>query len=141
MIEAYTAGFLDADGTLSLGKSYATQPDYSRTPVVEFYNCDKNILETIQKCWGGHIRATKQTNLNHNISYQLKLSGNDAFQLLSEVLPFMIHGKKKHRAKLIVENYKRLTPRNGFYTEELKAEKIKLINDVMSITMRGQGAY
>lgn len=141
MIEAYTAGFLDADGTLCLGKSNGKQEEYSRTPIVELCNCDKGILEYIQTNWGGNIRSRKPSNKNTNVSYQLKLSGDAALVLLNDIFPYMKHDKKKRRAKLIIDNYKRLTPRNGFYTEKMKMEKIALINEVMSITMRGAGAY
>jgi len=53
----------------------------------------------------------------------------------------MLHSKKAHRAKLIVEHYKASTPRNGKYTPELIEKKKWLVEEVMGMTMRGAGAY
>ena len=53
----------------------------------------------------------------------------------------MLHSKKKHRAKLIVEHYKSCTPRNGKYTSEHITKKQWLVEEVMNTIMRGKGAY
>lgn len=141
MLEIYTAGFLDADGSLRLARDRASQPEHTRFPVVEFYNCDKTILEKIQERWGGRLFSKKQKNPDHNVSYTLKLSYDTAFNLLKDVSPYMIHQKKAYRAKLIVDQYKELTPRNGQYTEKMIERKLALVEQVMGTTMRGRGAY
>lgn len=141
MLEAYTAGFLDADGSVALTKSRTTKEDWVRGPEVNFYNCDRGILESIQERWGGGIKANKPTGKNHNISYALIVSGNACLALLGDVLPYMKHSKKKRRASLIVEHYKNCTPRNGKYTPEQIEMKKWLAEEVMGITMRGTGAW
>lgn len=141
MIEIYTAGFLDADGTIRLSRDRASQPEYTRFPTVEFYNCDITILEKIKEKWGGRISSNKPKNPNYNISYTLTLNYDNAYDLLEDVLPYMLHQKKAYRAKLIVAHYKQLTPRNGKYTEEMINKKLILIEQVMGVVMRGQGAY
>ena len=140
MIEAYTAGFLDADGSVSLAKVRSGE-DWLRTPEVSFYNCDKTILEEIQARWGGGIKENKPTSKNHNISYHLTVGGNACLSLLESVLPHMRHSKKKRRASLIVEHYKDCTPRNGKYTADQIEKKKWLAEEVMGITMRGEGAW
>jgi len=141
MLEIYTAGFLDADGSVSLRKDRSNQPEYFRAPCVEFYNCDKQILEIIQQKWGGRIGSRIPSKENWNISYELRLGGNDALKLLEDVSPYMIHSKKSYRAKLIVEHYKSCTPRNGKYTPDQIEKKKWLFEEVMGTTMRGLGAY
>ena len=116
MIEAYTAGFLDADGSVALTKT-GGGPNWQRSPLVSFYNCDKNMLEAVQKNYGGKIKANKPTSIRHNVSYHLQVERDNAIVLLNDVLPFMRHTKKKRRGELIVEHYKNFTPRNGKYTE------------------------
>jgi len=140
MLEIYTAGFLDADGSVSLSKDHKNE-NWKRTPCVEFYNADIGILETIVERWGGRINARKPKNPNHNISYAIRLTGDKALKLLTDVAPYMLHSKKAHRAKLIVEHYKASTPRNGKYTPELIEKKKWLVEEVMGMTMRGAGAY
>jgi len=141
MLEIYTAGFLDADGSVALRKDRAHQPDYLRGPSVEFFNCDKQILEKIQERWGGSLSSRNPSKENHNISYELRLIGNAAYKLLEDVSPYMLHQKKGYRAKLIVEHYKNCTPRNGKYTPEQIEKKKWLVEEVMGIQMRGAGAY
>lgn len=141
MLEIYTAGFLDADGSVSLSKDRKDQPDYLRYPAVEFYNCDRGILEKIQERWGGGISARIPRNEKWNVSYELRLRGNAAYNLLTDVVPYMLHSKKGARAKLIVEHYKSCTPRNGKYTPDQIEKKKWLAEEIMSMTMRGAGAY
>lgn len=140
MLEAYTAGFLDADGSVALTKVHGGE-EWLRTPQVSFFNCDRSILESIQEHWGGGIKANKPTSKNHNVSYYLIVGGNSCLKLLEDVLPYMKHSKKKKRASLIVENYKNCTPRNGKYTPDQIEMKKWLAEEVMGITMRGQGAW
>ena len=94
MLEAYTAGFLDADGSVALTKSGKGE-DWLRTPNVSFYNCDKAILEDIKEKWGGTLKVGKPSTENHNVSYTLVVCDNACLNLLKDVLPFMKHSKKK----------------------------------------------
>ena len=140
MFESYVAGFLDADGSVSLGKDRKGE-EYSRRPLVTFYNCDTNILNKIQERWGGRIKARLPQNQNSNVSYELELNAMESLSLLTDVVPYMLHEKKKKRASLIVEHYKDCTPRNGKYTTDQMAKKKWLVEQVMGTIMRGPGAY
>lgn len=141
MLEIYTAGFIDADGSVSLRKDRSRIQDYLRTPCVEFFNCDESILKSIQERWGGRIKARIPKNQNHNVSYELRITGNDAYDFLKDVSPYMRHQKKRHRARMIVEHYKDCTPRNGKYSPEQIEKKKWLVEEVMGTIMRGTGAY
>ena len=141
MLEIYTAGFLDADGSVSLSKASKYAEDYMRFPEVAFYNCDKGILDTIANRWGGRVSSKKHSNLEWNVSYELRVTGDSALSLLKDVSQYMLHGKKSKRARLILEHYKSCTPRNGKYTTEQIQKKRWLVEEVMGIQMRGVGAY
>jgi len=141
MLEIYTAGFLDADGSVSMPKQRKTMPNYIRSPEVAFYNCDRTILDAIAERWGGKVKGNKVYNENHNVSYTLRIGGNAALKLLEDVTPYMLHKKKSKRASLIVEHYKNCTPRNGKYTPELIERKEWLVQEVMGTQMTGAGAY
>ena len=141
MFEAYVAGFLDADGMVSMEKSLNRHLEHQRFATVMFANADRGILEEIQERWGGHIVARKAQKENHNTSYILKLTQDFALILLRDVMPHMRHQKKKQRALLLLERFKQCTPRNGKYTPILIEQKMSLIEDFFNIQMRGAGAY
>ncbi len=134
-IDSYTAGFLDADGSVTMYRSHATA---FRIPRVEFYNCDLAILEFLQEHWSGRIIIRRPKNVKHNDSYTLQLNSSASLQLLFQCLPFMLHQKKSKRASLIVSYYRSCTPRNGKYTTDQLETKRWLEEAVMSIKMRGK---
>lgn len=135
--KAYIAGFLDADGSVALHK---TGKDNFRQPVVEFFNNDYVILESLTITYGGKVHTRKARKDTHADSYELRLSGEKALDVIADVLPYMRHYKKKFRAYLIHSFYKQYTPRNGKYTPEQLAGKRWLEEEVMSIQMRGPDA-
>ena len=144
MLEEYTAGFLDADGSVSLNTimtSSGRKEDWLRIPVVSFYNCDRGILESLQKRWGGQIKTGKPSRMKHSISYTLIVKYTAALDLLKEVFPHMKHSKKKKRAELIINNYEDCTPKNGKYTEVTILKKKWLTEQVMGIVMRGSESW
>lgn len=132
-MKQYIAGFLDADGTIGMSPNGVVN--------VEFYNADIKILQSIQKVYGGRIKTRKPLKKEHNVSHTLNLVYDKAYKLIEDVSPFMIHGKKKARADLIIKYYKKYTPRNGKYTPDLLEKKKWLVDKVKSVLMRGQGAY
>ena len=79
-----------------------------------------------------------QTEKVKNKKLSIKITDLKEFE---EVVPCMLHSKKKKRAELIVKYYKQYTPRNGKYTQELIKKKISFNEQVMGIQMRGAGAY
>ena len=105
--------------------------------MVEFYNCDLGILETLRERWGGKIKS-RQGQPHHNVSYTLSLNTTKSLQILDEIVDLMLHVKKKKRAQLIVDHYRDYTPRNGKYTIEQLKKKKWLEEAVMSIKMRGK---
>ena len=141
MLEAYTAGFLDADGYVAFCSPRKASMTWQAYLTVEFFNCDKKILEVIKDRWGGTMRGRKPAKPNHNASYILRVRYLKALNLLKDVEPFMLHGKKKARAKLIIDHYERCTPRNGKYGGSVKENREWLVNSVMQIQMTGAGAY
>ena len=132
-MKEYIAGFLDADGTVYMKTNGSIG--------VQFFNADLSILQEIAKHYKGLIKTRKGKAENHNISHSLVIRYDGALRLLTDVAPYMLHKKKKARAELIVQYYKQYTPRNGYYTPELKERKQWLIKEVKGIVMRGKGAY
>ena len=69
----------------------------------------------------------------HKDCYSYVLRRNDAIKLIEEIYPYLVINSKKKRAKLIIEKYKSLTPRNGRYTAEMIKAQEDFYNEFMSI--------
>lgn len=130
--KAYIAGIIDGEGSIMLQSFHKNQlpsPCVSiASTTLELLTYIKNITTT------GTI--TKKKNYNkekHKNSYTLTIRYNSAINLLKEIEPYLIIRTKKQRTKMILEDYKKLTPRNGRYSEELLEKKLNFINDFLNI--------
>lgn len=69
-------------------------------------------------------------------------SFNDAIKLLEEIFSNLVISQKKKRAKLIINEYKDITPRNGRYsTELLQKSKFSMKNSCPNIQQKPVTAY
>jgi hypothetical protein len=133
VIAAYTAGMIDADGSIGMLKG---ESNYRR-PIVTVYNNDFAIMEKLQIAWGGKITKREFDNPKWNDSYEIRFNTTESLHIIEAVLPYLSHTKKKARARLLDEHYIECTPRNGKYTNQQKEQKRWLEEEVMSIQMRG----
>ncbi len=84
----------------------------------------------------GKGRIINKRNYNrakHKDSYTYRVIYDDAIELLREISPFLIIETKKKRAKLIIDKYKKVTPRNGRYNDEMFKKKKALIEEFMQL--------
>ncbi len=117
----YIAGFFDADGCVTLTKDHKSK---HRSPQVSFVNNERAILETIREYFGyGTICKKPARKENHNSSYDLQYTHRRAMQVLEAIYPFMLHSRKRHRTKLILEEYLSVTDRQGNYTGKMLIAK------------------
>lgn len=80
------------------------------------------------------IISKKNYNVeNHKDCYSYVLRRNDALNLMKEIYPYLIIETKRKRAKLIIDKYKALTPRNGRYSEEMLMAKEEFYNEFINI--------
>lgn len=130
----YISGFFDADGYITLLRPGKGR---NKTLYVGFTNVEKDILLEIQSFVQnelgikGFITTKKSKNENHSDSHELKYVYNNALKVIEMIETY--HPKKQHRKKVVIEQYIRLTPRNGKYTEEMKIEREKMINTFFSL--------
>lgn len=95
---------------------------------LELLNWIKNTMKT------GMIISKKNYNPEiHKDCYSYVLRRSDAINLIQEIYPYLVIDAKKKRAKLIIENSKSLTPRNGRYTNEMIKAKEDFYNEFMAI--------
>lgn len=118
---AYTAGIIDGEGTITLTKIRAKNP--FRYPVISVSSTTYSILEYLKSNFGGVITPVKNNNPNHKQAWHWNLIGNKVLLLLPNIIPYMLEPLKIYRGNLIVNNYNKLTPRNGKYTDDMKQAK------------------
>lgn len=129
----YISGFFDADGYITM---VSPNKGKNRTVYVGFTNIELNILEEIKNFIQieldvkGSISKKSARKESHSVSYDLKYMYNNALKVIECIESR--HPKKKHRKNIIVEQYLKLTPRNGKYTEEIKEKREKMIESFFS---------
>lgn len=118
----YTAGLIDGEGTITLSKLNSGE---FRSPVVSVTSTSYELLDFLKIEFGGHICKQKVYKSHHKQSWSWKLRHDQAVELCTILIPFLKEKSKLKRAKLIHKFYKKLTPRNGKYSDSLKKKKIQ----------------
>ncbi|MEW9094356.1 MAG: LAGLIDADG family homing endonuclease [Clostridiaceae bacterium] len=119
---AYIAGIIDGEGSIMLLKFHSNQLP---SPCLSISSTSLDLLNWIKNTLNcGIIKLKKNYNSNlHKDSYTYTLKYNDVIELLEQIYPYLILEKKIQRAKLIVNEYKKVTPRNGRYSKEMLKAK------------------
>jgi len=123
---SYISGFFDADGSVTI---VINQRNENKTIQMSFHNCEKEILEKIQKFIykdigaNGSISLKKTNNDNHSDAYDLRYYYKQALSVANKLTVY--HPKKKHRIN-IYRQIQECTTRNGKYTEEQIAKRLSL---------------
>lgn len=100
----YIAGFIDADGCITIRKAKPSGKSKSPCylPVVYIVNTKIKVLKEIQKVYGGNIYKKKRFNYNSKPIYSLNLDGfSKAFPILQDLAKRLFI--KKHIVKKVLE--------------------------------------
>jgi len=124
ILHAYFAGIFDGEGTVTMVRQRSTE---RKSPVVSVSSTTRCILEELKHHYGGHISTQKVYQDHHKQSWSWKLSFNSALAFLQLIRPFMREPEKVRRTDLLLNNYKKATPRNGKYSPDqlLLREKLE----------------
>ena len=119
---AYLAGIIDGEGTITLTRMHNNE---NRRPVISISSTDLELLYHINELIGGWICKKKNYQPNkHKLSYTLIIKKKETvFFILTSTLPYLRVPSKIKRAKYILDNYERVTPRNGKYSDDLLLKK------------------
>ena len=132
---AYLAGLIDGDSTISV-KCEGEAKGNKYSPYVSIANTNREVLEWCKDLIGvGAISTKKTTKKNHEESYAVTWVYDRALYVAEQCLPYL--KIKKTRAELVLQ-WKDCTPRNGYYTEEMKDKKEKLILKIKILNARGR---
>ena len=130
--KAYIAGIIDGEGSIMLTKFHKNQ---YHSPCISVASTDLELLDWLKfKVGSGKITRKKNYNTSkHKDSFTYSLIYDAAIELLIEIQPYLIIQKKKSRAKYIIDNYKKLTIRNGKYNKEQKILKENFYRGFMEL--------
>ncbi|WP_300384109.1 hypothetical protein [Clostridium sp.] len=130
--KAYIAGIIDGEGSIMLIKLHSNE---FPSPCISIASTTLELLTYIKGvvCKGSIIKKKNYNTNLHKDSYSFSLKRNDAINLLEEIYPYLIIESKRKRAKLILEKYKSLTPRNGRYSDEMLKAKENFYNEFINI--------
>lgn len=118
---AYTAGLVDGEGTITMGR---TQSPY-RHPVVTLASCTFELLEFLKERFGGCICTKNVTKEGHSPAWSWQLLNASAIQFLGLIRPYLREPDNIRRTELLITEYGKLTLRNGKYTEAQKTTKLE----------------
>jgi len=124
---AYTAGLFDGEGTVTLSRPHSR--DKYRAPTVSMTSTSKELLDFLVQEFGGFIVKQKVYKSHHKQSWSWRLKHRTAINFLLEISPYLREKSKIRRAKLICTTYLEVTPRNGKYSDEMKAKKLLFEED------------
>lgn len=134
--KAYLAGIIDGEGSIMLIRFKTNQHP---APCVSIASNSKELLNWIIQVTGvGKVKSKKNYNAyKHANSFTYEVKYNNAIELLQSISPYLRIPSKQLRAKLIINDYKKLTIRNGRYTKEQLLEKENFYKKFMSIQESG----
>ena len=128
---AYIAGLIDGEGTITLSRLHAGE---NRRLVVSIANTELQLLNfVIDQVGAGKITRKRSDSDRHTPSFCYAIASRQALNLLRQTSPYL-HSYKKRRAELALEHYVSLTPRNGKYTEDLRARRKEFEQQFLSMT-------
>ncbi|HIG0360676.1 TPA: LAGLIDADG family homing endonuclease [Clostridium sporogenes] len=130
--KAYIAGIIDGEGSIMLLKFHNNQ---FPSPCVSISSTTIELLEWMKDVTKiGTIKSKKNYNTEkHTDSFTYTIKYNDAINLLIQIGPYLVIKNKKARARLIIEKYKSITPRNGKYSNEMLKAKEKFYKEFINI--------
>lgn len=119
---AYVAGLFDGEGTVTLTKSNSWKR--FKSPQVSITSTTYEIIAFLQEKFGGYVCKQKVYKTHHKQSWSWRLTNDTVFPFLQAIIKYMKEPTKIYRANLLLEEYKKVTPRNGKYSEEMSAKKL-----------------
>lgn len=116
VVHAYAAGLIDGEGTVSLIRN---RKGKFRAPTVSMTSTTLELLSFMKGQYGGSIRRHRTYKDHHKQAWVWSIRYDRAIACLEQLLPHLKVPEKVYRARMLVFDYKQVTPRNGKYSPEL----------------------
>ena len=99
-------------------------PNELRSPALSVSSTTKEMLDYLKENLGGSISTVKKYKESHKDACHWYIRCNKAIEILTIIEPYLLVPEKKKRAKLIIDEYKSVTPHNGKYSTEMLEKKL-----------------
>jgi hypothetical protein len=130
---AYVAGIIDGEGTITLTRTHRGE---NRRPVLSISSCELTLLTYVKSIIGaGRITRKACARTHHSPSFAYVITSRQALSLLARVHRFL-RTYKAGRARLLLEEYSRVTVRNGRYSAEQLAAREQFETRFFAIATR-----
>ena len=120
MNHAYAAGIIDGEGSVMIIQR--------RTPTISVTNSSKPIIDYLHNYYGGLVKVQTKYKEHHKQCWIWTLRGDKVITFLRQVVPHMLETNKVERSKIIINEWKNKTPRNGKYSSQQLIEKNEMID-------------
>ncbi len=129
----YLAALIDGEGTITLSRRNLNK---HRALVITVSSTELSILKYVQEITGvGKITNKRITKANHTPSFTYQVANRQALDILKQIAAHL-RSYKAHRACLALQDYTRLTPRNGRYSPVQLQERTQFIDKFLAIQPR-----
>lgn len=130
---AYIAGIIDGEGTITLTRTHRGE---NRRPVVSVSSTELPLLLYVRSVVGaGRITGKARTHDHHSPSFAYVLLSRQALNLLSQIVRYL-RTYKAGRARLLLDEYLLVTPRNGRYSPDQREARRSFEERFFSISVR-----
>ena len=127
---AYLAGLVDGEGSITLTRRHRKE---NRQLVVSISNTDFNLLKQVNIIVGaGRITKKRTYKEHHKPSGEYRIENRQALELIRQLAPYLLT-YKAHRADLVLSDYVRLTPRNGYYTQDIVRMRDEFVHKFLAL--------
>jgi len=130
---AYIAGIIDGEGTITLTRTHRGE---NRRPLLTISSTESALLLYVQSAIGlGRITNKACAREHHTPSFTYVISSRQALAVLSQVAQYL-RTYKASRARLLLDEYTSVTPRNGRYTPEQRTARQQFEARFFAISVR-----
>jgi hypothetical protein len=130
---AYVAGIIDGEGTITLTRTHQGE---NRRPLLSVSSTELALLSYVQSVIGaGRITNKACARPHHTPSFTYVISSRQALAVLAQVATYL-RTYKSARARLLLDEYTSVTPRNGRYSQDQRAARQQFEDRFFAISMR-----
>jgi hypothetical protein len=130
---AYVAGIIDGEGTITLTRTHRGE---NRRPLLSISSTESALLLYVQSVIGaGRITNKARSRPHHTPSFTYVISSRQALAVPSQVAQYL-RTYKSSRARLLLDEYASVTPRNGRYSPEQRAARRQFEDRFFAISVR-----
>tara|TARA_R110001592_G_scaffold217746_1_gene471574 strand:+ start:966 stop:1397 length:432 start_codon:yes stop_codon:yes gene_type:complete len=128
-VAAYIAGLVDGEGSITLTRKHKGD---MRQPAITIASTEKQLLVFALDQTGVGKITNKKTNANYKDAFTYAVYNRHALDVLRQIEPYML-SYKKARARLLLDKYVQVTPRNGKYSEALLIKRAEFEQNFIDI--------